>query len=294
MRTLVLGDERPARYTLGPHKLPIEPATWPTIAASAGERVLRELHAELAMRRKLREPRIAAQLVAPDLRIDVGVDRLAGELERELGAAAGAAWLARWDKGGEIARLLDPMLASEHAFPAVGFFERREVARLADQAAELAAAWWAEARDAAGSQLWRHLAAVALRHPAPPPAAVARLVDAWRAGPASLRGDGDAIRELLLEKLSTAGGELRAGRVTELGVSWGKITTIALQSGDDLGAQQVVASRSPAELVELLGKKAPKRLAELADSVTVVGYRYTLNVVLDEAGLPEHMAPTVA
>jgi len=26
----------------------------------------------------------------------------------------------------------------------------------------------------------------------------------------------------------------------------------------------------------------------------IVGYRYTLNIVLDEAGLPEHMAPTVA
>ena len=25
LRTLVLGDERPARYTLGPHKLPVEP-----------------------------------------------------------------------------------------------------------------------------------------------------------------------------------------------------------------------------------------------------------------------------
>jgi len=28
--------------------------------------------------------------------------------------------------------------------------------------------------------------------------------------------------------------------------------------------------------------------------VQLLGYRYTLNIVLDEAGLPEHMAPTVA
>jgi hypothetical protein len=28
--------------------------------------------------------------------------------------------------------------------------------------------------------------------------------------------------------------------------------------------------------------------------MAIVGYRYTLNIVLDEAGLPEHMAPTVA
>jgi len=151
MRTLVLGDERPARYPLGPHKLPVEPATWPGVPGSAGDRILRELHAELAMRRKLREPRIAAQLVAPDLRIDIGGDRLPGELERELGKEVGAAWLARWDASREVARQLEPMLASEHAFPGVGFFERRELAKLAEPLAQAAAAWWDDAKPAAGS-----------------------------------------------------------------------------------------------------------------------------------------------
>lgn len=294
MRTLVLGDERPARYQLGPHKLPVEPASWPVVPAAAGERVLRELHAEMAMRRKLREPRIAAQLVTPDLRIDIGGERLAGELERELGKDAGAAWLARWEGSREVARRLEPMLAADHAFPGVGFFERRELAKLAEPLAQEAAAWWGEAQGAPGSALWKQLAAIALRHPAPPPAAIARAVDAWRSGPASLRGDGDAIRELLLEKLTTAGGELRAGRVTGLSVSWGKIAGITLASGDEIGAQQVVASRPPAELAELLGKKAPRRLGELAAGLAIAGYRYSLNLVLDVAGLPEHMAPTVA
>src|SRR5262249_19243312 len=41
-------------------------------------------------------------------------------------------------------------------------------------------------------------------------------------------------------------------------------------------------------------KKAPRRLSELAEGLSLVGYRYTLNVVLDVAGVPEHMAPTVA
>src|SRR5512138_3516416 len=45
MRTLVLGGDRPARYTLGPHKLPVEPAMWPIGPGSPGERVLKELHA---------------------------------------------------------------------------------------------------------------------------------------------------------------------------------------------------------------------------------------------------------
>ncbi|HET9625634.1 MAG TPA: hypothetical protein VFP84_29910, partial [Kofleriaceae bacterium] len=159
MRTLVLGDERPARYTLGPHKLPVEPATWPAVAGTAGERVLKELHAELALRRKLREPKIAAQLVAPDLRIDLGVERLASELEREVGAR-GKDWIARWDRAGEVARLFDPVLTAEHAFPGVGFFEKREVARLAEQAGQAAAAWWADAEREPHAAAWRQLAAI--------------------------------------------------------------------------------------------------------------------------------------
>ncbi len=297
LRTLVLGDERPARYQLGPHKLPVDPLVWSAPASGApsgAERVLTDLHAAHALRRKLREPRLAAQLVAPDLRIDLGADRLAGELVRELGDAGAATWLAQWDRASELARLLDALVAGEHAFPGVGFFERREVAKLTERATAEAEAWWASLADDPRRALWQHLAAIAVRHPAPSALEVARVLDAWRAGPLPIRGDGDALRELFLEKLTTAGGELRAGRVTEIGVSWGKIASLTLTSGDELGCGQVVSSRPAAELVPVLGKKAPKRLTELAEALAIVGYRYTLNIVVDEAGLPEHLAPTVA
>ncbi len=293
MRTLILGSDRPARYTLGPHKLPIEPLLWPVGQGSAAERILKELHAEMALRRKLREPRLAAQIVAPDLRVDLGTDRIAPELAREIGPAADAL-LARWQRARDVARLMDPLFASEHAFPGVGFFERRETTKLAEQATDAANAWWADCEPDPNAKLWRHVAAIGLRHPAAPPTSLARILDAWHAGPPSLRGDGDAIREILLEKLSTAGGELRVGTVTDASVSWGKLSSITLQNGDEIGAGQVVASKTPAELVELLGKKAPKKLSELAESMHLVGYRYTFNIVIDEAGIPEHMAPTVA
>ncbi|MFT3699688.1 MAG: hypothetical protein QM831_41450 [Kofleriaceae bacterium] len=293
MRTLVLGDDRPARYSLGPHKLPIEPLIWPSNPGSPGERVLKELHGELALRRKFREPRIAAQLVAPDFRVDLGADRIAGEMARELGATADGS-LAKWTRGLEVARMFDPILASEHAFPGVGFFERREVAKLAETLGESAATWWKDLEADPHAALWRGLAAIALRHPAAAPAAIARALDAWYAGPPALRGDGDAVRELLVEKLTTAGGEVRVGTVTEANVSWSKVSSLTLSNGDEIGSGQVVASRSPAALAELLGKKAPKRLSELAETMSICGYRYTLNIVVDEAGLPEHMAPTVA
>jgi len=288
MRTLVIGSDRPARYTLGPHKLPVEPLVWPPGAAT--ERVMKELHAELSLRRKLREPRIAAQIVAPDFRIDLGNDRIANELAREFGAEADAL-VTHWQRAREIARLYDPLLGSEHAFPGVGFFERRETAKLADAAAAAANTWWQEAeRDG----IWRHLAAIALRHPDAQPIAIARALDAWHGGPPALRGDSETIRELLVEKLTTAGGEIRAGKLADATVSWGKLTTIRMHNGDDIGAGQVVSSLPPQRLAELLGKKAPKKLLEVLDATQLVGYRYTFNIVLDEAGVPEHMAPTVA
>jgi phytoene dehydrogenase-like protein len=153
LRTLVLGDDRPARYTLGPHKLPIDPVMWPTLPGSAADRVLKELHAELALRRKLREPKIAAQIVTPELRIDLGADRLLGELEREVGKDAAAAWVTRWDRASELARSLDPMLGSEHAFPGVGFFERREIAKLAERANADASAWWTDTQNTSAAEL---------------------------------------------------------------------------------------------------------------------------------------------
>ncbi|HTL32767.1 MAG TPA: hypothetical protein VL326_06570 [Kofleriaceae bacterium] len=293
MRTLVLGTDRPARYTLGPHKLPVEPALWPVGSGAASERVLKELHAEMTLRRKLREPRIAAQWIAPDMRIDLGVDRLAGELTRELGKAADDV-IALWNRGSDVAHALDPLVSSEHAFPGVGFFERRETSKLAVQANQAASEWGREVEEKAKSMLFSHFASVAVRHPKVPPIAIARAIDAWRAGPPSLRGDGDAIRELLVEKLTTAGGEVRVGTPSEMTVSWGKITSVTLSNGDEIGATQIVASLPPGELAEMLGKKAPKRLTELANGTKLVGYRYTLNIVIDEAGIPEHMAPTVA
>jgi phytoene dehydrogenase-like protein len=293
MRTLVLGQDHPSRYALGPHKLPIEPLLWPVGQGSPGDRVLKELHAEMALRRKLREPKIAAQLVAPDLRMDLGAERMAGELAREVGDDAEAS-LAHWNKARETARLVDPLLASEHAFPGVGFFERRDVAKLTETAQAAADAWWEQAKSDPRAPLWLRLAVIATRHPAPPPIAIVRALDAWQAGPPALRGEGDTIRELLVEKLTTAGGELRAGKVTEASVSWSKLASLTLATGEDLGCGQVVTSQTPGTIAEVLGKKAPKKLVDAAEDVAIVGYRYTLNVVIDEAGIPEHMAPTVA
>ncbi len=293
LRTLHLApEEYQERYSVGPHRLPIEPMLWPNRMAWAGERVLKELSIELAIKRKLREPKVAVQVVAPDLRFELG-DTLAKELAREVGAERGEQWIKEWQGLVEMGRPLDAVMTTDQVFPHSGFFNR-DVVRTVEKAGTDGEQAW---RAAGGPQtammaaMCRAIAALWMRHPDPPPVAIGRALDACRGGLLPLRGDGDALRELVMEKLLAAGGEARTGKVKELTTSWGKISGVVV-GGEEIGAGQVIAAISPREVAALLGKKAPKKLSEMGES-RIVGYRYTINIVLDAAGIPDAMAPTV-
>jgi phytoene dehydrogenase-like protein len=298
LRTLVLArEDQPARYTLGPFKLPVEPGALVGRGAGGAARVVRELGLDHALKRKVRDVRTAAQLVGDDLRLDLAADPAVQqrELERELGKPAAAAAMAAWEGAALAARAADPLLDGEDAFPGVGFFERRDAAKQAARAAEVAATWWATVESAAApiAALTRAPAAVGGRAVDPPPIAIARALDLWRQGAPPLRGDGTGMRELLLEKLAAANGEVRTGAVAELVQGWTKINAVRLTGGEELGAAQVVAALPLADVVAMLGKKPPKRLVELAEAQRRVGWRYVLNLVIDAAAIPEGMAPTV-
>jgi phytoene dehydrogenase-like protein len=300
LRTLWLPHEdRPARYALGSHKLPVEPMVWPPRGGRGGERVLKELGLDLAVRRKVRDQRVTAQVCGPDLRVDLIADgeALGRELDRELGQTSGLAVRAAWERASEVSAIVDPLLAGEGAFPPIGFWERRELGKVAAKVEADATQWWTSCAGAIAAPAGRAAvlgpAAVLAGCEDPTPPAIARALDGWRSGSAPLRGDGDAVRELLIEKLTAAGGETRTGRVAELSLSWGKIGSVVLERGEELGAGQVVSSLPPGALADLIGKKAPRRLAELQETMTLVGHRYTLNLVVDQSGVPEGMASIV-
>jgi hypothetical protein len=300
LRTLWLPlDDRPSRYPVGPHKLPVEPLLWPARGGKGGERVLKELGLDLAVRRKARDLRLTAQVCAPNLRIDVAGDAeaFAREVDRELASGPAAAVCAAWNGAAGVSAALDALITGDAAFPGIGFWERRDTGKLAAKLGADAAAWW-QAATGALTDPGAHAAVIgpaviACSDPGPAAAAAARALDMWRTGVTPLRGDGDAVRELMIEKLTGAGGEIRPGQVAELTMSWGKIGAVVLDRGEELGAGQVIAALPPGVLFELLGKKAPRRLAELQEGLTFVGRRYTLNLVMDQAGVPEGMAPIV-
>jgi len=298
LRTLVLGaDDRPARYSLGALKLPTAAGILPGRGLGAAARIIRELGLDHALKRRIRDVRVTAQVVGPDARLDLASDAQiqAKELVRELPGGPEAA-LAAWDQAAEVAKLGDALLCGEDAFPGVGFFERRDAVKQAARATEAAAAWW-QTVVGSGSALLAALtalpAAAGGRALDPPPLAIARALELWRQGAPALRGDGTGLRELLVEKLIAAGGELRTGAALELVSGWTKINAVKLVTGEELGAGQVVSALPLAELVPLFGNKPPKRIVELAEASAIAGWTYALNLVVDAAAVPEGMAPMV-
>jgi hypothetical protein len=77
--------------------------------------------------------------------------------------------------------------------------------------------------------------------------------------------------------------------VDSLVTSWSKVTGLRLAGGEELGAGHVVAAMPVADLAEMADGKLRRKLLEAAESVPVGAYRYTLNLVLDEMGVPEGM-----
>jgi FAD binding domain len=331
MRVLVLSQGGPASaYSLGPHRLPVEPLCLAGLGSPLVQRVLDELQLGHTLRRKLVQQPVSFQVAAPDVRVDVVADEqnLAAELARELpdtriretssdtpartsGVAADAAdadaadvdagagparvdALAACTGSAAVAQHFDAAMSVDGAFPPTGFWKRREIDKGAVRLDEEAASWAAgfeahpvvRALIALPAILGTHAPAEELGA-----AAVARAFHLWRTGAPRLAGDWDALRELFVERLTKASGETRAARAEALTYRWGRVNGVRLENGEELGAGYVIAALPVAELVPLLGdgRKVPRRLGQCAEEVQVAGYRYTWNLVVDQAGVPEGM-----
>jgi hypothetical protein len=286
----------PESYPLGPHKLPVRALALVGLGTPAIRRVIDELAFDHLLKRKLVEHSPAFQLVAPDARIDVGADDVAlgRELARELPGSTVAA--TALEGAPAVAGQLDAVLGPETTFPPAGFWERREVGRSTARLEEEAAAWFAAAETDALARCLVELAAALHARGNPlalSPLGRARALATWRQGTPRLPGDYQALREILTEKMGAHSGEVRVVRPAELLWSWGKVAGLRLESGEELGAEHIIAALPLEQLAPLVEKKSPKQLGKLVEGIRPAGWRYTLNLVVNEAGIPEGMARTV-
>ncbi len=295
-RVVLVVSGTPDSYRLGPYTLPARALALPGHDGGAIKQVLTDLHFQHPLKRKLGSTEPAFQLAMPRARLDVSSDAevLRRELERECDQAD--RWMQAADLAATLDRSLEPLLAGELAIPPTGFFERREVARIEGELLEQARRWWDEAsHDPFARALLGAPAALsgALIDDALTPVARLRAFDGWRRGAPRLEGDWQTLRETFLDKFDSHGGDVRIGAPAELTFGWGgKVTGLVLEDGDELGCGHLLAALPIAELESLCGKHA-KKLRPYGEHIDLAGYRYVLNVVVDEAGVPEGMAHTL-
>ncbi len=290
-RVLVLASQPVEREVLGPGSSPAPraPLALTGLESPALKRVVNELNLLQLLRRRVTPNHPAFQLLLPDHRIDVG-DELGRELARELPdeAAAVEAWLGR---AGEVSTTLEGLLAQDVTLPPDGFWDRRDLKRIAAQLPPEAADGLGAPAGEAGM-----LAVLPARFASdlaqPGTIAAMRLADQHRRGTWRLDGGRDALRALLYERIRTYSGEVRhAERVRGIVLKRGRAVAVGVGDRDEsVGCAQVIAAMPAAELVELLPEAPPRRLAEVA-AATPAWWRYRLHFVAPLDALPDALAP---
>jgi hypothetical protein len=285
-------------YRLGPYKLSREPMPLVGESSPALRRVIGELNFMQTVKRRSVPLRPAFQIVLPDARLDFGPDgeAVGRELARELPGQA-AQLVAAFDLAGEVSRVLEPVLGQDVSLPPDGFWERRELARSEprlpteeDLLPDVPAGHPARALLMLPGALTLGVDPRAMST-----ASALRAFDLWRRGTAWLDGGAETLREMLLEKMRTQhAGELRTVVPGGVTTSWGKVSGVSLRDLDEtLGAAYLLVGQPLAEFGDLFGEKRPKRIFEVQKAIQPTAYRYVLNLVVSEAGVPEGMGHAV-
>ena len=123
-----------------------------------------------------------------------------------------------------------------------------------------------------------------------------RLFGAWANGAAALEGGYDGLRQMLMESIRTHGGQVREPeRIDAIRVKRGAVTGVRIAaSGAEIGASWVLCGAPIASLLRLVPDRAPfEELFERIGEPVVRYYRYTLNLVVRNEGVPEGMSRDV-
>jgi phytoene dehydrogenase-like protein len=304
-RVLVLGQQQPApSYRLGPYTLPRRPFTFGAVNSPVAKRTTAELGIGPHLRRLSRTLEPAYQIALPRQRLEIPTDltQLEREIEREFSQVRRPA-LDFFRLSSERARATDALFERNLPLPPVGFWERRELQR--------AAAGLDIDRDGHARDL---LAELPDRHPfraaAMVPACfagnleperltellVSRLIDSLASSPHALAEGLSSLSEVLCERIRSGSGELRFHEhAAQILVRRSAVCGVRLHGSDEeIGASTLIASLDVSAISPLLEDRRPMlELFEQIGEPQPRHYRYTLNVVIGEAGLPEGMARDV-
>lgn len=307
-RVLVLAhDDLPATYAWGEHKLQQEPFMLSGADFPAIRRVLSELSLTQIFRRRTTPHDPFYQVVLPRHRFDVTGDaeRFAMEMEREFPDARRAidAFYGVVDRAGPE---LDKLLGADMVLPPDGFFERRDLARAAAHdpfaptpRARVAAPLFGDLPDhhpfrvAVRAQVrW----ASDLETAEPGPLPTVRLHTSWARGTLAVEGGLEGLKEMVLDRIITHSGDLRRDLVADrIAIRRGRVAGVRMEGQEEVtGCNFVVFGADAHHLPRMVdvGELGPA-FAERLQDVQPAFMRYTVNLIVDSAVLPEGMARNV-
>lgn len=298
---VVAGDDPPASYTVAQFRLAREPFTFLGAQTPIARRAFAELGLQQSFRRRARTIDPPFSIAMPGHRFDVPSDprALEREIEREFPNVKRPVddFFRHIDE--ENAEL-DAFFGRDLPWAADGILERRELARAAahlpfdkvgDGPAPLAELVQQHPfRFAAlmpvhsASHLDCHPANALMR---------SRLFASWRRSPAIFDGGWAGLRELLVEKIRSCGGEVRErDRTIRVEASRGATRSVVLSSSDEpVGAGFVISGHSLSRTLRLFeDRRSFERIFETRGEPRARFYRYTLNVVMKRAAVPTGLA----
>lgn len=301
-RVLLVGQSQPwPSYGVRGFRLPRAPFTLTSRESPALGRVFSELALRPLLQRRIRPLSPAFQAVMPGHRLDVGRDlrALGYELEREFPAQR-RAFEALWHRARAGDVHVDALVARDLTWPPGGFFERREFARAMLHAplgsGREAASTGLSPDDPLRHALDARLALVAGGSLEPTTPRTLRVLSGLLSAAALEDGGLESLYELLLESIRTHNGSVRLhGRVESLHITRRTLESLIVQPSDEqVGCHYLLWGLPIGALGMLLegtGDLTP--MFEEVGSPTPVASRFTLNLVLRAAGLPEGMARNV-
>ncbi len=283
-------------YRLGGKPMALRTAPVLHMGTPPARRVWTELGLAQQVRRQHAPLSHRVHFVLGTRRVDLapGSENLTAEASRAWpGAeAAGEAWALaqRWASATD--EVLDPLLSSETALVADGFWGRRFLSRVdgqlpnadVDDMAPLPADHDLR-RVSAGILPWlQHLAPSQLGK-----AAGLRLRGLWTRGPEDMPGGEAALRTLLLQRIELHSGEVKRDlRVAELLIKRGRVVGVSLLGKRDrYGCDHLIVATDPGRLIEgpLLPEILPRPLLAMLQSIDAIAHRYVLHAEIDSKGL---------
>ncbi len=300
-RVLVLGEGEPApTYEVEDITLPRGPYTFLAAHSPVARRIFSELALHPTFRRRATSPDPVLQIAIPKHRFDLPAsdEELVREIEREFPAVKRPIE----DFHRETLRAsdeLDRLFERDLSWPPATFLERRELARLA---AHQRFDRDGGARDLLAELPEQHPFRLAVRAPlafatnADPEQTNAlrttRLYAARLRGAAALDGGWACLREMLVEKVRTHGGEVREREhANRIHINRQRATGVRLAaSGDTAGASFVIAGGDIASTLRLLPDRRPfEEVFERLGEPHPRFFRYVVSAVIEEEGVPVGM-----